>query len=147
MSLGTTYQLHGGLIMRVMNRLALGLALGAAAVSVPALAATSSAASTQLTRGVHTTRTAHVKPTLTAAAASFTIPAGSSGEWLLRLWTLPKPSTLEGHATGTSGTLTVKVPATQNCTFQVDVLHKTTTGTYKWYSGLIGTIPGCGGNP
>lgn len=89
-----------------------------------------------------------VKPTITTTEASFAIPSGSQQAWLIRLWTLPKPSTLEGHAVGSSGTISVAVPTTSNCEFQVDVLvgpaGATKAAQFTWYSGLVATVPGCG---
>jgi hypothetical protein len=89
-----------------------------------------------------------VKPTITTTEASFAIPAGSQQAWLIRLWTLPKPSTLEGHAIGSSGTISVPVPTTSNCEFQVDVLvgpaGATKGAQFTWYSGLVATVAGCG---
>ncbi len=40
----------------------------------------------------------HVPPTINSDYASFTIPAGKKQAWMLRLWTLPTPSTLLGQA-------------------------------------------------
>ena len=89
----------------------------------------------------------HVKPTLTATRAAFTIPTGPSGQWTLKLWTLPVPTTQVGQTSGTSGsgTLTLPVPQTASCEFQVDVRFEATGATTSsWYSGLIATVPGCG---
>jgi hypothetical protein len=88
----------------------------------------------------------HVRPTITATQASFTIPAAPAGVWLLRLWTLPAPpTTLVGQVEGTSGTLTLPVPQTASCEFQADVRYAAPgTTTFTWYSGLIATVPGCG---
>ena len=130
--------------MRRIGRLcAVGAAIAASWV-VPALATAASATSTP------------VKPTITTTTASFTIPAGTPQAWVIRLWSLPQPSALEGQTFGTSGTISVNVPATQNCEFQVDVkvapAGTTNPNLFKWYSGLTATVPDCGphcpgGNP
>lgn len=90
----------------------------------------------------------HPKPTITSSEASFTIPSGTGEAWMIRLWTLPKPSTLEGQAVGSSGTISVAVPATKSCDFQVDVLvapKGTTAGKdFTWYSGTTAVVAGCG---
>jgi len=84
------------------------------------------------------------KPVLTATQASLVVPATPAGAYTLKLWTLPHPSTLVGLTTGTSGTLTLPVPQTPNCRFQVDVRVVPLGGTDMFYSGLIATVPGCG---
>jgi hypothetical protein len=87
----------------------------------------------------------NVKPTLTATQAAFVIPTGSKGTWILKLWTLPTPTHLVGKTTGTSGTLTLPVPQTASCEFQVDVRVIPAGRTVSvFYSGLIATVPGCG---
>jgi hypothetical protein len=122
--------------MRRFGRLSFAAAVTAGAWLVPLLASPASAAAP------------HPKPTLTTTEASFTIPSGPAQAWMIRLWTLPAPSTLEGQAIGSSGTISVKVPATKTCDFQVDVLVApagTTSGKdFKWYSGLTATVQGCG---
>lgn len=122
--------------MRRIGRLCLAAAAVAGTWLVPVLASPASAAST------------HPKPTITATEASFTIPSGPAQAWLIRLWTLPTPSTLEGQTFGSSGTISVNVPGTTNCEFQVDVLvaapGTTKPADFKWYSGTIATVPGCG---
>ncbi len=123
--------------MRRFVRLSAAAAAVAATWVVPALVNSASAATTTT-----------VKPTITATLASFTIPSGPSQEWVIRLWTLPTPSTLEGQTFGTSGTITVNVPATQNCSFQVDVkvapAGTTNPNLFTWYSGVTATVAGCG---
>ncbi len=120
--------------MRTMTRLSVGVAFVATSWALPGLVSSASAS------------TPHAKPTITAQSATFHIPAGSKGTWLLRLWTMPKPSTLVGHDSGKSGTLTVATPSTSNCEFQADVLNNA-SGTFKWYSGAVVTVSGCGTNP
>lgn len=86
-----------------------------------------------------------VKPTLTATEAAFAVPSSPAGTYILKLWTLPAPSQLVGLTQGTSGTLTLPVPQTANCEFQVDVRYEAPNSqTSSFYSGLIATVPGCG---
>jgi hypothetical protein len=122
--------------MRRIGRLAAAGTAVAATWVVPALVCSASATAIP------------VKPTISTSAASFNIPSGPSQAWVIRLWSLPQPSTLEGQTFGTSGTISVKVPATQNCSFQVDVkvapAGTTNPNLFKWYSGLTATVPGCG---
>jgi len=87
----------------------------------------------------------NVKPTLTATQAAFAIPPTSNGVWTLKLWTMPGSTTLMGETSGTSGTLTLPVPQTRNCEFQVDVrFARVGSPVSFFYSGLIATVPGCG---
>ena len=122
--------------MRRIRRLSAAAAAIAASWVVPALVTSAAAA------------TPHVKPTINATQATFTIPAGTNQEWAIRLWSLPQPSTLEGQTFGTSGTITVTVPTTQNCEFQVDVkvgpVGQTNPKLMTWYSGTTATVAGCG---
>lgn len=121
--------------MRLLQRVLMGLGLGLAApAAVLGLAPT-----------VASSATNHVKPTLSATQARFTIPAGSSGRWIMDLWTHPAPAELVGRTAGSSGNLTLPVPQTSTCDFQVDVRHAP-AGTTKstFYSGLVATVPGCG---
>jgi hypothetical protein len=122
--------------MHRIGRLSAAAAAIAATWVVPALVTSASATTTV------------VKPTINSTTASFTIPAGPSQAWVIRLWTLPTPSTLEGQTFGTSGTITVKVPNTQNCQFQVDVkvapAGTTNVNDFTWYSGITATVAGCG---
>ena len=86
-------------------------------------------------------------PTLTATQASFVIPAQPAGNWVMRLWTMPQPTQMISQTGGTSGTLTLDVPHTSSCEFQVDVRHAPVDSqNYTFYSGLIATVPGCGGD-
>jgi|HubBroStandDraft_6_1064221.scaffolds.fasta_scaffold148729_2 hypothetical protein len=87
----------------------------------------------------------HVKPTITATQASFTIPSSPTGVWQLGLTTYPPPVTHLGKVRGTSGTLTLPVPQTATCSFQVDVkVEVTGTSTFVMYSSIKAVVPGCG---
>jgi hypothetical protein len=89
----------------------------------------------------------HVKPTITATQASFTIPSSPTGVWQLGLTTYPPPVTHLGKVQGTSGTLTLPVPRTATCSFQVDVkVEVTGTSTFVMYSSIKAVVPGCGGS-
>jgi hypothetical protein len=89
----------------------------------------------------------HVKPTITATQASFTIPSSPTGVWQLGLTTYPPPVTHLGKVRGTSGTLTLPVPQTATCSFQVDVkVEVTGTSTFVMYSSIKAVVPGCGAN-
>jgi hypothetical protein len=121
--------------MRLFIRVSTGLAiLAATCLGLVVASVTPSSASNQMSK---------TRPTLSPTQAAFVIPASPSGEWTLKLWTLPKPSTLVGKTSGTSGTLTLPVPQTASCQFQVDV-RLSVGGVSKFYSGLIATVPGCG---
>ena len=90
---------------------------------------------------------ANVKPTITATQASFTIPSSPTGVWQLGLTTYPPPVTHLGKVQGTSGTLTLPVPHTATCSFQVDVkVEVTGTSTFVMYSSAKAVVPGCGGS-
>ena len=87
----------------------------------------------------------HIEPTITAAQASFTIPSSPTGVWQLGLTTYPPPVTHLGKVRGTSGTLTLPVPQTATCSFQVDVkVEVTGTSTFVMYSSIKAVVPGCG---
>jgi hypothetical protein len=87
----------------------------------------------------------HIKPTITATQASFTIPSSPTGVWQLGLTTYPPPVTHLGKVRGTSGTLTLPVPQTATCSFQVDVkVEVTGTSTFVMYSSIKAVVPGCG---
>jgi hypothetical protein len=89
----------------------------------------------------------HVKPTITATQATFTIPSSPTGVWQLGLTTYPPPVTHLGKVRGTSGTLTLPVPHTATCSFQVDVkVEVTGTSTFVLYSSIKAVVPGCGGS-
>jgi hypothetical protein len=83
-------------------------------------------------------------PRISASQATFTIPVGSTSTWTLRLWT---HGTLQGSDSGTSGTLTMAVPATGDCTFQADVSVVPLGGHSTYYSGSRTTVAGCGPLP
>ena len=87
---------------------------------------------------------APAQPKITATAATFNVPGGSTAVWTLRLWS---HGTLEGKDTGTSGTLTVPVPVTADCFFQADVQATTVKGLPFYFSGSRATVPGCGVGP
>jgi hypothetical protein len=85
----------------------------------------------------------HVKPTITATQATFTIPSSPTGVWQLGLTTYPPPVTHLGKVRGTSGTLTLPVPQTATCSFQVDVkVEVTGTSTFVLYSSIKAVVPG-----
>jgi hypothetical protein len=83
-------------------------------------------------------------PTLSPTQTTFTIPAGSTATWMLRLWS---HGTLLGSDSATSGSLAVPVPATSDCTFQADVSVTPIGGHSSYYSGRRATVPGCGPLP
>ncbi|HVC70066.1 MAG TPA: hypothetical protein VNC61_07350 [Acidimicrobiales bacterium] len=84
------------------------------------------------------------RPTITAAEATFKIPAHTEAIWTLNLWS---HGTLEGTAMGTTGVLTVVVPTTADCTFQADVRAVSAGGASFYYAGFRATVPGCGTGP
>jgi hypothetical protein len=87
----------------------------------------------------------HVKPTITATQASFTIPSAPTGVWQLTLTTFPAPYQRLGRTSGTSGTLTLPVPQTPTCQIQADVkVQVGGTGPFVFYSGTQKVVPGCG---
>ena len=87
----------------------------------------------------------HVKPVLTATQASFTIPSTPTGVWRLTLTTWPPPDQRLGQTSGTSGTLTLPVPQTDNCQIQADVAVQVGgVGPFVFYSGTKHVLPGCG---
>jgi len=117
-----------------MRRLALALGTVLVAGSVISMAGVASAE-------------IHVKPTITATQASFTIPDTPVGVWQLGLTTYPPPVTHLGKVRGTSGTLTLAVPHTATCSFQVDVkVQVGGVGDFVMYSSIKAVVPGCGGN-
>jgi len=122
--------------MRALTRVCLVAGAIVGTLALPGLVLSASASGT------------HVKPTITTTEASFSIPTGSTKVWMIRLWTLPQPSKMVGQVVGSTGTISVDVPATSNCEFQVDVLvgpsGSTKAKQFTWYSGLIQTVPGCG---
>ncbi|MBO0817886.1 MAG: hypothetical protein J2P30_22365 [Actinobacteria bacterium] len=117
-----------------MRRLAVALGTLLVAGSVLSTAGVASAAGT------------HVKPTITATEASFTIPSSPTGVWQLGLTTYPPPVTHLGRVQGTSGILTLPVPHTDTCSFQVDVKFQAGgVGPFVMYSSIKAVVPGCGG--
>jgi len=84
------------------------------------------------------------EPTYTSTQVSFAVPAGNTATFVLRLWAHQK---LLGSATGSKGTLTVAVPTTKDCKFQIDVRSsRPPNGNFVWYSGFKATIADCGVN-
>jgi len=83
-------------------------------------------------------------PKLSVTNATFAIPTSSTSTWTLRLWS---HGNLEGSDTGTSGMLTVAVPATSDCLFQADVSVTPLGGAPSFYSGARATVSGCGPLP
>jgi hypothetical protein len=117
-----------------MRRLALALGTVLVAGSIMSMAGVASAE-------------IHVKPTITATQASFTIPSTPVGVWQLGLTTYPPPVTHLGKVRGTSGTLTLPVPRTATCSFQVDVkVQVGGVGDFVMYSSIKAVVPGCGGS-
>ena len=116
-----------------MRRLAYSLATALVAGSVLATAAGVASAGT------------HTKPVITATQVSFTIPSTPTGVWQLVITTYPPPTQKLGRTTGTSGTLTLPVPQTPTCDFQVDVkVQAGGVGPFVMYSSLKAVVPGCG---
>lgn len=74
---------------------------------------------------------------ITETQVSYQIP--SKGKWQLSLWS---NGTLEGRASGKQGTLSVPVPMTSGCAFQIDVKRNG-----RMFVSTRGAIPGCGGIP
>jgi hypothetical protein len=69
----------------------------------------------------------------TVTAARFAIPPASHATWTLRLWSHGQ---LVGSEEGTSGTLSVPLPAVPSCTVQADVRTTRPDGRFRYYSGL-----------
>lgn len=88
----------------------------------------------------------HVPPVITATQVTFTIPSSPTGVWQMTLNTKNStPNQRLGRTTGTSGTLTLPVPQTATCDFQVDVkVQKGGVGEFHFYSGVVAVVPGCG---
>lgn len=115
-----------------MRRLAYSLATVLVAGSVLGTAGVASA-------GTHT------KPVITATQVTFTIPATPAGVWRLVLTTYPPPTQHIGETLGQSGTLTLPVPQTANCSFQADVkVQVGGVGPFVMYSSSKAVVPGCG---
>jgi hypothetical protein len=115
-----------------MRRLSLSLAAIMAAGSVLISAGMASAGTRE-------------RPAITATQASFTIPAHPAGVWELILTTYPPPTVRLGLTSGQSGTLTLPVPQTATCSFQVDAeVQAGGTGPFVIYSSIKAVVPGCG---
>jgi hypothetical protein len=115
-----------------MRRLAYSLATVLVAGSVLGTAGVASA-------GTHT------KPVITATQVTFTIPASPAGVWRLVLTTYPPPTQHIGETLGQSGTLTLPVPQTPNCSFQADIkVQAGGVGPFVMYSSSKAVVPGCG---
>jgi hypothetical protein len=82
-------------------------------------------------------------PWLSSQRAKFTIPADNppTMKWTLNLWQIASGGhqTLVGTDTATSGTLSIAVPKTSTCHFQVDLYR----GVH-YYSGYQKYITSCG---
>jgi len=83
----------------------------------------------------------YARPTITATRSTFTVPAGSTATWTLRLWS---HGTLDGSDSGRSGVLSVAVPRTSDCEFQADVTSTPAGGIPFFYSGWRTTMANCG---
>lgn len=121
-----------------MRRLTLSLATVLVAGSV--------LVSTGLASAGAASAAAHVRPVITATQVTFTIPSSPTGLWRMSLHTKNgMPNQLLGRTFGTSGTLTLPVPQTATCDFQVDVGVKVGgAGPFVHYSGAVAVVPGCG---
>ena len=64
--------------------------------------------------------------------ARFVIPKKSDATWTLRVWSHGQ---LLGKESGTSGTLSVALPAPQICGIQADVQTTSSNGKSRYYSG------------
>jgi|SRR5579872_6913960 len=71
-------------------------------------------------------------PAVAVTDARFAIPEGSTGTWTLRVWSHGQ---LIGSTRGTSGVLTVPVPATQSCNFQADIRTTRPGGSFRYVTG------------
>jgi len=111
------------------------------ALAVPLLSVLIGATGFVLSLPTTTSAASFGHPTITAADATYKIPAGTGAMWTLNLWS---HGTVEGTATGMSGMLTVVVPTTSDCAFQADVRAITTAGAPFYFAGIRATVPGCG---
>jgi hypothetical protein len=115
-----------------MRRLALSLAAVLVAGSVLGSAGIASAGT-------------NVQPVITATQVTFAIPSSPTGVWRLVLTNLPPPAHFLGETFGQSGTLTLPVPQTDNCSFQADVrVQIGGVGSFIRYSSAKAVVPGCG---
>jgi hypothetical protein len=71
-------------------------------------------------------------PAVAVTEARFAIPDGGSATWTLRVWSHGQ---LIGSSRGTSGVLTVPVPATQACNFQADIRTTRPGGRFRYVTG------------
>jgi len=83
---------------------------------------------------------AAVRPAITPTQSSFTVPAGKTLRWTLRLWS---HGDLLGSSVATSGLLVVPVPHLSDCTFQADVTDTAPGGSPQYYSGSRVTLTSC----
>jgi hypothetical protein len=83
----------------------------------------------------------YARPTISATRSTFTVPAGKTATWTLRLWS---HGTLDGSDSGRAGVLSVAVPRTSDCEFQADVTSTPVGGTPFFYSGWRTTMANCG---
>lgn len=87
----------------------------------------------------------HPRPVITATQVTFTIPSSPVGVWRMVLTDYPPPTHWLGETFGTSGTLTLPVPQTANCDFQVDVrVQIGGQGDFIFYATKKAIVPGCG---
>jgi hypothetical protein len=68
----------------------------------------------------------------TATGATFAIPPGSGSTWSLRVWSNGQ---LVGKSNGTSGVLSVALPASQACHFQADIRMTRPGGSFRYVTG------------
>jgi hypothetical protein len=68
----------------------------------------------------------------TATGATFAIPPDSSSTWSLRVWSNGQ---LIGKSNGTTGVLSVPLPASQACHFQADVRMTRPGGSFQYITG------------
>jgi hypothetical protein len=113
-------------------------------LTLPVAAAVLVAGSVLSSAGVASAGT-HVKPVITATQVTFAVPASPAGVWRLVLTNYPPPTHRLGETFGTSGTLTLAVPQTANCSFQADVrVQVGGAGDFIRYSSAKAVVPGCG---
>jgi hypothetical protein len=77
------------------------------------------------------TQSPHFSTAPVVTQAHFVIPEDSDATWTLNVWL---DGQLIGATSGTSGTLSVPLPAAQSCKYQADVRISQTNGT-RYYSG------------
>jgi hypothetical protein len=115
-------------------------------LAVPLLLALLAAAGLLFSFAAEASAASFGKPAISTTQATFTIPPGTAASWTLKLWS---GGTLEGMATGTSGTLTVAVPnlPASPCTVQADIRAVTPSGAPFYFAGNRRTLPRCGVTP